>query len=190
MPFDGLTFSIALIDCFDLLLEGIAQPDKSEHSSKLQWGTEVNHLPPHPVQLFGGTLDGWETDGIELLKDIDRVFEDDRVGQSHHPGISLLISSRLHTIFDHKEQVWKRRVTRGKFVTRLPRKRRAVSGNPARHCLLINHAQRSLPVSSCCKAQSQSCSRQHMFLPHYHCNRLLRLMAERFFSLLCRSRIS
>lgn len=75
----------ALMDCLHLLLEGIIHPERSEHSNKLQWGTEAKNLSPHPVEVFGGTAEGWDTDGIELLERIGRILGDDQATHTISP---------------------------------------------------------------------------------------------------------
>lgn len=71
----------AILDCIYLLLDYAIHPEQLTSSEELAWGTEVQNLPPHPVEMFGGTLAGWEVEGMQMLEEFDRILGEGKVGE-------------------------------------------------------------------------------------------------------------
>jgi hypothetical protein len=46
---------------------------------QLAWGEEYKNLIPNPLVLFGGTKEGWEEEGLEIMNELNNMFTDDKV---------------------------------------------------------------------------------------------------------------
>lgn len=72
----------------------MTQPGKFESSAQLEWGTEWKYLAPSPLELFGGTLEGWEKEGMEMIKRASDVLGNPTVCSV------LLLLNRVLKYFD------------------------------------------------------------------------------------------
>lgn len=97
----------ALLDFLYLFLEHIASPHSSTPSTELDWGKEMSNLPPHPVHLVGGAQDGWEAEGIAMLKEMDLILSDERGSHTLRPSRLQVAAvgtvQKVYHSFDHEE---------------------------------------------------------------------------------------
>ncbi|KAL5513580.1 hypothetical protein ACEPAH_3979 [Sanghuangporus vaninii] len=71
--------------CLDTLLGWIANPP-SEKLDELPWGTEWQSLPAPPIAATGGIRDDWDTSGVEVMREIGEILQNQVPSQSLHPG--------------------------------------------------------------------------------------------------------
>jgi hypothetical protein len=61
------------------ILDWAIYPERSTSSPQLEWGKEYNNLVPNPLVLFGGVKEGWEEEGLEVMKELNELFTGDKV---------------------------------------------------------------------------------------------------------------